>query len=196
MSFGQRAGRRRGRGSSWSWEFCAPPPGDSPQRGGLQGFPRSPCQPWAPSHRWFDKSFTLVVYQNGKLGGNAEHSWADAPVMGHLWEVSGRVGLPSGVPAEAPGKGHGLGSGWLGLMGLGGLSNPGVPFPSSLPVHAGGRPAPAGLLQWRALPGGAQHRSAPSSAFGLGPSRRGRPGARPEGGGLKRAEWKGGGFFP
>ncbi|XP_070610706.1 carnitine O-palmitoyltransferase 1, muscle isoform isoform X2 [Erythrolamprus reginae] len=36
--------------------------------------------------RWFDKSFTLVVYPNGKLGGNAEHSWADAPVMGHLWE--------------------------------------------------------------------------------------------------------------
>uniref|UniRef100_A0A670ZUX2 Carnitine O-palmitoyltransferase 1, muscle isoform n=1 Tax=Pseudonaja textilis TaxID=8673 RepID=A0A670ZUX2_PSETE len=36
--------------------------------------------------RWFDKSFTLVVYPNGKLGGNAEHSWADAPIMGHLWE--------------------------------------------------------------------------------------------------------------
>ncbi|XP_069485554.1 carnitine O-palmitoyltransferase 1, muscle isoform [Ambystoma mexicanum] len=36
--------------------------------------------------RWFDKSFSLVVYQNGKLGVNAEHSWADAPVAGHLWE--------------------------------------------------------------------------------------------------------------
>ncbi|KAM6436351.1 carnitine O-palmitoyltransferase 1, muscle isoform 1-T2 [Liasis olivaceus] len=36
--------------------------------------------------RWFDKSFTLVVYPNGKVGGNAEHSWADAPIMGHLWE--------------------------------------------------------------------------------------------------------------
>uniref|UniRef100_A0A672UNF3 Carnitine O-palmitoyltransferase 1, muscle isoform n=1 Tax=Strigops habroptila TaxID=2489341 RepID=A0A672UNF3_STRHB len=36
--------------------------------------------------RWFDKSFTLVVYSNGKLGANAEHSWADAPVIGHLWE--------------------------------------------------------------------------------------------------------------
>ncbi|KAJ6651521.1 hypothetical protein lerEdw1_020856 [Lerista edwardsae] len=36
--------------------------------------------------RWFDKSFTLVVYRNGKLGGNAEHSWADAPIIGHLWE--------------------------------------------------------------------------------------------------------------
>ncbi|OPJ79368.1 hypothetical protein AV530_014181 [Patagioenas fasciata monilis] len=37
--------------------------------------------------RWFDKSFTLVVYKNGKLGCNAEHSWADAPIIGHLWEL-------------------------------------------------------------------------------------------------------------
>ncbi|XP_072858465.2 carnitine O-palmitoyltransferase 1, muscle isoform isoform X1 [Pogona vitticeps] len=36
--------------------------------------------------RWFDKSFSLVVYHNGKLGANAEHSWADAPIIGHLWE--------------------------------------------------------------------------------------------------------------
>nr|XP_008121227.1 PREDICTED: LOW QUALITY PROTEIN: carnitine O-palmitoyltransferase 1, muscle isoform [Anolis carolinensis] len=36
--------------------------------------------------RWFDKSFSLVVYRNGKLGANAEHSWADAPIIGHLWE--------------------------------------------------------------------------------------------------------------
>ncbi|XP_040452496.1 carnitine O-palmitoyltransferase 1, muscle isoform [Falco naumanni] len=38
--------------------------------------------------RWFDKSFTLVVYKNGKLGANAEHSWADAPIIGHLWEFA------------------------------------------------------------------------------------------------------------
>ncbi|XP_045462962.1 carnitine O-palmitoyltransferase 1, liver isoform isoform X2 [Harmonia axyridis] len=36
--------------------------------------------------RWFDKSFTLCFGTNGKVGFNAEHSWADAPVMGHLWE--------------------------------------------------------------------------------------------------------------
>ncbi|KAJ8250127.1 hypothetical protein COCON_G00233430 [Conger conger] len=36
--------------------------------------------------RWFDKSFTLIAYQNGKLGLNAEHSWADAPIVGHMWE--------------------------------------------------------------------------------------------------------------
>lgn len=38
-------------------------------------------------HRWFDKSFTLISYPNGKIGVNAEHSWADAPIVGHMWEV-------------------------------------------------------------------------------------------------------------
>ncbi|KAF7239641.1 Carnitine O-palmitoyltransferase 1, liver isoform [Varanus komodoensis] len=38
--------------------------------------------------RWFDKSFTLIVYRNGKSGINAEHSWADAPIVGHLWEYT------------------------------------------------------------------------------------------------------------
>lgn len=36
--------------------------------------------------RWFDKSFNLIVFKNGSMGLNAEHSWADAPVVGHLWE--------------------------------------------------------------------------------------------------------------
>ncbi|XP_067875728.1 carnitine O-palmitoyltransferase 1, liver isoform-like isoform X2 [Heterodontus francisci] len=38
--------------------------------------------------RWFDKSFTFIVFANGKVGLNAEHSWADAPIMGHLWEYA------------------------------------------------------------------------------------------------------------
>uniref|UniRef100_A0AAX7TW15 carnitine O-palmitoyltransferase n=1 Tax=Astatotilapia calliptera TaxID=8154 RepID=A0AAX7TW15_ASTCA len=37
--------------------------------------------------RWFDKSFSVVIYKNGKSGLNAEHSWADAPTVAHLWEV-------------------------------------------------------------------------------------------------------------
>lgn len=37
-------------------------------------------------NRWFDKSFTMVVFQNGKAGLNAEHSWADAPIIAHMWE--------------------------------------------------------------------------------------------------------------
>uniref|UniRef100_A0A8C5A1B2 Carnitine O-palmitoyltransferase 1, muscle isoform n=1 Tax=Gadus morhua TaxID=8049 RepID=A0A8C5A1B2_GADMO len=36
--------------------------------------------------RWFDKSFTLISYTNGKMGINTEHSWADAPIIGHMWE--------------------------------------------------------------------------------------------------------------
>ncbi|XP_036050720.1 carnitine O-palmitoyltransferase 1, brain isoform isoform X4 [Onychomys torridus] len=40
----------------------------------------------APS--WFDKSFTLIVFSNGKLGLSVEHSWADCPVSGHMWEFT------------------------------------------------------------------------------------------------------------
>ncbi|XP_049977359.1 palmitoyl thioesterase CPT1C isoform X1 [Alexandromys fortis] len=38
--------------------------------------------------RWFDKSFTLIVFSNGKLGLSVEHSWADCPVSGHMWEFT------------------------------------------------------------------------------------------------------------
>jgi carnitine O-palmitoyltransferase 1 len=38
------------------------------------------------SDRWFDKSLSLVVFENGYAGLNAEHSWADAPVVAHMWE--------------------------------------------------------------------------------------------------------------
>ncbi|CAF1465431.1 unnamed protein product [Rotaria sordida] len=36
--------------------------------------------------RWFDKSFNLVISKNAVFGFNAEHSWADAPVCGHMTE--------------------------------------------------------------------------------------------------------------
>ncbi|XP_068595339.1 carnitine O-palmitoyltransferase 1, liver isoform [Brachionichthys hirsutus] len=36
--------------------------------------------------RWFDKSLNLIIFKNGTMGLNAEHSWADAPIIGHLWE--------------------------------------------------------------------------------------------------------------
>ncbi len=56
------------------------------------------------SNRWFDKSFNLVVFANGKAGLTVEHSvctylifedakcfntenqWADAPVPAHMFE--------------------------------------------------------------------------------------------------------------
>ncbi|XP_064807815.1 carnitine O-palmitoyltransferase 1, liver isoform-like isoform X1 [Oncorhynchus masou masou] len=50
--------------------------------------------------RWFDKSFTLIAYKNGKLGLNAEHSWADAPIIGHMWE------FPVCIKDGPPSKGH------------------------------------------------------------------------------------------
>eukprot|EP00163_Fabomonas_tropica_P012357 TRINITY_DN2362_c0_g1_i1.p1 TRINITY_DN2362_c0_g1~~TRINITY_DN2362_c0_g1_i1.p1 ORF type:complete len:776 (+),score=131.48 TRINITY_DN2362_c0_g1_i1:222-2549(+) len=36
--------------------------------------------------RWFDKSVSLISFANGKVGINVEHSWADAPVIAHMWE--------------------------------------------------------------------------------------------------------------
>lgn len=38
------------------------------------------------TYRWFDKSFNVVIYGNGRFGVNAEHSWADAPIMSYLVE--------------------------------------------------------------------------------------------------------------
>ena len=37
---------------------------------------------------WFDKSFCLMVFSDGRCGINAEHSWADAPVIGHMLEYA------------------------------------------------------------------------------------------------------------
>lgn len=36
--------------------------------------------------RWFDKSFNLIICKNGQTGFNAEHTWADAPIMAQIWE--------------------------------------------------------------------------------------------------------------
>ena len=30
--------------------------------------------------------FQLIIGSNGRIGLNGEHSWADAPVVGHFWE--------------------------------------------------------------------------------------------------------------
>jgi carnitine O-palmitoyltransferase 1 len=38
--------------------------------------------------RWFDKTFNLIVSSNGRTGLNCEHSWADAPIMSHLFEAT------------------------------------------------------------------------------------------------------------
>jgi len=65
--------------------------------------------------RWFDKSFNLIVSKNGRAGFNGEHSWADAPVIGHFWEFvlsyevqtlgyneDGRVAVGNGAEPPSP----------------------------------------------------------------------------------------------
>uniref|UniRef100_A0A7N8Y5N8 carnitine O-palmitoyltransferase n=1 Tax=Mastacembelus armatus TaxID=205130 RepID=A0A7N8Y5N8_9TELE len=56
--------------------------------------------------RWFDKSFSVVYYKNGKNGINGEHSWADAPVVAHLWEVRKGRDFQLGYTAEGHCKGE------------------------------------------------------------------------------------------
>eukprot|EP01062_Namystynia_karyoxenos_P028413 TRINITY_DN2152_c0_g2_i1.p1 TRINITY_DN2152_c0_g2~~TRINITY_DN2152_c0_g2_i1.p1 ORF type:complete len:838 (+),score=323.43 TRINITY_DN2152_c0_g2_i1:102-2615(+) len=38
------------------------------------------------SNIWCDKSFTCVIFKNGRAGLHTEHTWADAPVIAHIWE--------------------------------------------------------------------------------------------------------------
>ncbi|XP_069103160.1 carnitine O-palmitoyltransferase 1, liver isoform-like [Argopecten irradians] len=37
---------------------------------------------------WFDKSINIITFPNGRFGLNCEHSYADAPVIGHLSEFN------------------------------------------------------------------------------------------------------------
>uniref|UniRef100_A0A8C0R725 Carnitine palmitoyltransferase 1C n=1 Tax=Canis lupus dingo TaxID=286419 RepID=A0A8C0R725_CANLU len=57
--------------------------------------------------RWFDKSFTLIVFSNGKLGLSVEHSWADCPISGHMWEFTlATECFQLGYSADGHCKGH------------------------------------------------------------------------------------------
>ncbi|NXU42414.1 CPT1A palmitoyltransferase, partial [Drymodes brunneopygia] len=68
--------------------------------------------------RWFDKTFTLIVFKNGRMGLNAEHSWADAPIVGHLWEnVMATEYLELGYSVDGHCKGD---------------TNPNIPIPTKL----------------------------------------------------------------
>ncbi|XP_045458600.1 carnitine O-palmitoyltransferase 1, muscle isoform [Melitaea cinxia] len=55
--------------------------------------------------RWFDKSFNLCFSTNGSVGFNTEHSWADAPVMGYLWEYVIWHELEYGYEADGSARG-------------------------------------------------------------------------------------------
>ncbi|KAG7261467.1 hypothetical protein CRUP_008156, partial [Coryphaenoides rupestris] len=58
---------------------------DPAKRGSLDSYAKS-LMHGKCYDRWFDKSFNLISYPNGKMGINTEHSWADAPIIGHMWE--------------------------------------------------------------------------------------------------------------
>ncbi|KAF7232667.1 hypothetical protein EG68_08580, partial [Paragonimus skrjabini miyazakii] len=54
-------------------------------------------------NRWFDKSFTLIVLPDGTIGFNVEHSWGDAPIMGHAAELASGYefkGIQNHLPGE------------------------------------------------------------------------------------------------
>jgi carnitine O-palmitoyltransferase 1 len=107
-----------------------------------------------PSSRpglFFDKSFNLIVHANGQAAINAEHSWADALVIGHLMEhmlvgeikgehydADGRVKLRDGAAR--------CGSRLLGAAGLSPAPKPAAAStrrPRSLSVDAVGLSEPA-----------------------------------------------------
>ncbi|XP_060076491.1 carnitine O-palmitoyltransferase 1, liver isoform-like [Ylistrum balloti] len=58
---------------------------------------------------WFDKSINIITFPNGRFGLNCEHSYADAPVIGHLSEfnmtneISDDPYLPDGHCKPQPG---------------------------------------------------------------------------------------------
>jgi len=48
-------------------------------------------------NRWCDKSFSVIVFPNGRMGMHVEHSWADAPVISHMMEWALLVGEFTGT---------------------------------------------------------------------------------------------------
>jgi carnitine O-palmitoyltransferase 1 len=54
--------------------------------------------------RWFDKSVTFVVFRDARCGINAEHSWADAPVVAHMMECTMLTTEMDGTRYAADGK--------------------------------------------------------------------------------------------
>ncbi|CAI8037065.1 Carnitine O-palmitoyltransferase 1, liver isoform [Geodia barretti] len=56
--------------------------------------------------RWFDKSVSVIIYKNGKLGINAEHCWADAPIVGYNLEHSCTLEHTIGYRGDGHNKGE------------------------------------------------------------------------------------------
>lgn len=52
------------------------------------------------TNRWYDKSFQMIIFKNGRLGVNVEHTWADAPVMVHMFDFI--FGIEDAAEPESP----------------------------------------------------------------------------------------------
>lgn len=52
---------------------------------------------------WFDKSFSLIVHQDSSHGINVEHSWGDAPIISHIYEIA-TIYEYTGVREKIPGR--------------------------------------------------------------------------------------------
>jgi len=63
-------------------------------------------------NRWFDKSVQIIVGANGHIGLNGEHSWADAPIVGHFWEfvIGNDLGCAPGAVMNYDSEGNCFGS--------------------------------------------------------------------------------------
>lgn len=56
------------------------------------------------NNRWYDKLITHIIYRNGRMGANGEHSPLDAPISAKLVEYCAKrlVPLGEGYPDSAP----------------------------------------------------------------------------------------------
>ncbi|XP_077866738.1 carnitine O-palmitoyltransferase 1, liver isoform [Saccoglossus kowalevskii] len=65
----------------------AKPEYDKEDHNKLNSYARS-CLHGNGYNRWFDKSVTFIVFKNGRVAINIEHSLADAPISAHMWEFT------------------------------------------------------------------------------------------------------------
>lgn len=54
-------------------------------------------------NRWVDKSVSIVVFPNARIGLHVEHSWADAPVISHVFEFCLQINEPRGLGYDEDG---------------------------------------------------------------------------------------------
>lgn len=116
---------------------------------------------------WFDKSVNLVIGADGKAGLNCEHSWADAPVAAHLFEIAMIIGEHNMKPYDDEGA-------WAPpLFAVAPLSHAPLIAPQATCVRACGRASP------RPAPAAVPARTCGHCCLGRSPAMRRRRSCRP-----------------